>query len=92
MKRNEFEKFAKQGKTVISMDFVEGEEDLCTTGVVGDTALILQQIAKKLAFIFVQLTKAVKIDAIKNIDVLCNNIKVYYARIMAGEGNGKPKK
>ena len=88
MKRDEFEEYARQGKTVISMDCVEDEEDLCTTGVVGDTTIILQQIAKKLAFIFVQLTKAAKINAIKNIDVLCNNIKVYYARMMAGEGNG----
>ena len=92
MKKSEFEKFIAKGKTVISMDYVEGIEDRCTTGVYGDTKLILDQIAKKVAFVFVQLTRYTKIDAVKNIDILCNNIKVFYAKFMAGAADGSVKK
>ena len=82
--KEKFEKAAKQNKTVISMDYIEGEEDSCTTGVYGNPNIILEQISKKVAFIFAQLTASCKIDAVKNIDILCDNIKVYYAKFLSG--------
>ena len=92
MKKSEFEKLVAEGKTVISMDYVEGDEDRCTTGAYGDIKIILEQIAKKVAYIFAQLTKYAKIDAVKNINILCDNIKFYYARFMARGGDGSVKK
>ena len=36
MTKQQFDKYAKEGKTVLSMDFVEGRERKSTTGVSGN--------------------------------------------------------
>lgn len=96
MTRSNFEKYAKNGRTVISMDFVEGKEELCTTGVSGNPNLVLDQLARKLAYVFLQLQSVTKCDVVKNIDILANNVKVYYAKLVAanaqkGKKRGKSK-
>lgn len=78
-----FNKYAKQGKTVLSMDFVEGRDGMCTTGVAGDPNLYLDQIAKKLGYIMLQLQSgSQEKENIPNIiDTVAENAKVYYAKL-----------
>lgn len=90
MTSKQFNKYAKQGKTVLSMDFVEGREGMCTTGVVGNPAIYLDQIAKKLGFIMLQLQSGSKenIDVVKVIDTLADNTKVYYGKFAMNLAKG----
>ena len=92
MKRSDFEKYSKQGKTCLCMDFVEGKEELCTTGMSGSPALILDQIARKVAYIFLQIQVLTKCDVVKYIDVLADNIKAYYAKFIAAQSKAQKGK
>lgn len=78
-----FNKYAKEGKTVLSMDFVEGREGMCTTGVSGEPKLYLDQIARKIGFIMLQLQAGspVNEDVPKIIDAIADNAKIYYAKL-----------
>lgn len=91
MTTKQFEKYAKEGKTVLSMDFVEGREGMCTTGAAGDPQVFLDQIARKMAYIMLEVdagsTEKVNIPQI--IDTVADNAKVYYAKFAMYYANRK---
>lgn len=83
MTKELFNRFAKQGKTVVSMDFVEGRDGMCTTGVSGNPRIYLDQIARKLGFIMLQLQSgsSQNENIPKIIDAVADNAKLYYAKL-----------
>ena len=83
MTKQQFNKYAKEGRTVLSMDFVEGREGMCTTGVSGNPQLCLDQLAKKMGFIMLQLQAGSNENENipKIIDAVADNAKVYYAKL-----------
>lgn len=83
MTKQQFNKYAKEGRTVLSMDFVEGREGMCTTGVSGNPQLYLDQLAKKIGFIMLQLQAGSNENENipKIIDAVADNAKVYYAKL-----------
>ena len=85
MTQKQFEKYAKEGKTVVSMDFVEGREGMCTTGVAGNPQIYLDQISKKLGYILLQVHASAEqnVDIPKIMDLISDNAKVYYAKFAA---------
>lgn len=83
MTKQQFDKYAKEGKTVLSMDFVEGREGMCTTGVSGNPHLYLDQLARKIGFVMLQLQSGSpnNEDITKIIDAVADNAKIYYAKL-----------
>ena len=83
MTKQQFNKYAKEGRTVLSMDFVEGREGKCTTGVSGNPQLYLDQLARKIGFVMLQLQSGSSNneDITKIIDAVADNAKIYYAKL-----------
>lgn len=83
MTKQQFNKYAKEGRTVLSMDFVEGREGMCTTGVSGNPQLYLDQLARKIGFVMLQLQSGSSNneDITKIIDAVADNAKIYYAKL-----------
>lgn len=82
MTQTKFKNYSKKGKTVLTMDFIEGMEGACTTGAAGDPQIWLDQLAKKTAFLMLQLKKTnPDTDIMGIVNTLSDNVKVYFAKL-----------
>ncbi len=58
MTKKEFEKRAANGKTVIAIQYIEGEQNKGFTAVSGRADLVLEQLIKRVAYAFLQIKRS----------------------------------
>ena len=94
MTRKEFLKRAQGGKTVICLQYVDGEPNQSMTACAGPSDEVMEHLAQKVAFCFLQMKRSCReggFPAKQALEDFCDLVKENYAMLEAAWLRGEIK-